>query len=194
MPPKASITKADILEKALEITRSEGFEKLTARSIAKALGCSTQPVFREYGSMAELKGELYVKARKYAETYVMARKRPDEPAFLSMGMAYVDFAEKEKNLMRFISMSDCFSLQSMRELARDEGSVATDGVPGFEDMGPEQARALFSMTWIFTHGIAAMVATNSVSVPENELKRTLARAYMAFAREIMRGSDENAEQ
>lgn len=194
MPPKAQLSREDILDKALELTRAEGFDSLTARRLAKALGCSTQPVFRAFQTMEELKAALYLRARDYAQTCIMSRQREDEPRFLSMGLAYVDFAAREKQLMRFISMSDCFSLDSMQALAKGAGDLAVQGVPELAGMSPQQAGALFSMTWIFTHGIAAMVATNSVSIPEETLKKTLTSAYLAFARELEREHHESTEQ
>ena len=55
MAPKQIITKEIILEAAFKITREMGFENVNARSLAKALGCSTQPIYSRYTNMDELK-------------------------------------------------------------------------------------------------------------------------------------------
>ncbi|MBP3368131.1 MAG: TetR/AcrR family transcriptional regulator, partial [Clostridia bacterium] len=55
MPPKVKITKEDIVKTALELVRAEGEEALNARSIAAALGCSTQPIFSNFETMDELR-------------------------------------------------------------------------------------------------------------------------------------------
>ena len=44
MPPKQRITREMILECAFVMFLSEGMETVNARSVAKALGCSTQPI------------------------------------------------------------------------------------------------------------------------------------------------------
>ena len=51
MPPKVKITKEDIIQKALEIVRTNGEQALNARSIASALNCSTQPVFFNFATI-----------------------------------------------------------------------------------------------------------------------------------------------
>ena len=58
MPPKSKINKQDILTSSLEIIRKSGFEEVNARSIAKEMNCSTNPIFRVYKNMDELKEEL----------------------------------------------------------------------------------------------------------------------------------------
>ena len=54
MPPKVKITKDEIVSVTLDLLRREGEDAMNARSIASALGCSTQPVFSNFASMDEL--------------------------------------------------------------------------------------------------------------------------------------------
>ena len=58
MPPKVKITKSDIIEKALCAVRRSGVGAVNARSIAEALGCSTQPIFSNFATMDELMHEV----------------------------------------------------------------------------------------------------------------------------------------
>lgn len=39
------IAQEVIIEAAFELVRKEGFEVLSARNIAKQIGCSTQPIY-----------------------------------------------------------------------------------------------------------------------------------------------------
>ncbi|MBQ7282435.1 MAG: TetR/AcrR family transcriptional regulator, partial [Spirochaetales bacterium] len=54
MPRKTVIFKKDIIKAAVELVRSDGYESLNARALAKALGCSTQPIFSNFSSMDDL--------------------------------------------------------------------------------------------------------------------------------------------
>ena len=54
MPPKARITKREIISTAIILVRENGAGSLNARAIASALGCSTQPIFSNFSSMDEL--------------------------------------------------------------------------------------------------------------------------------------------
>ena len=69
MPPKQRITREMILECAFVMFLSEGMETVNARSVAKALGCSTQPIFSYFTGMQDLKSALDAKAQ---EMYVCA--------------------------------------------------------------------------------------------------------------------------
>jgi AcrR family transcriptional regulator len=55
MPPRVRITKEEIVDVALSMIRSEGEASLNARSIAAALGCSTQPIFSNFETMEALR-------------------------------------------------------------------------------------------------------------------------------------------
>ena len=69
MPPHIRFTQDVILDEAFEIVRQEGLYALSARRVAKELGCSTQPVYDAYTSMQELQDAVIEKAKKYALDY-----------------------------------------------------------------------------------------------------------------------------
>jgi len=51
MPPKTRYTPNAVLDAALEVVRSDGLRSVSARSVAKVLGASTQPVSKAFASM-----------------------------------------------------------------------------------------------------------------------------------------------
>ena len=59
MGRKAQITKEMVLEAAYELLDKGGIGAVGIKSIASKLGCSTQPVSWLFGSMTDLKKELY---------------------------------------------------------------------------------------------------------------------------------------
>ncbi|GIM55546.1 hypothetical protein CAPN005_21930 [Capnocytophaga cynodegmi] len=65
MPKTTTITKEIIIETAFEMVRREGFSVLSARNIAKKIGCSTQPIYWTYKNMDDLKSEVCQKALTY---------------------------------------------------------------------------------------------------------------------------------
>ena len=58
MPRTKRIEKEDILRAAVQVVRTQGEGALSVRGIAKELGCSTQPLYSEFGSMEELRAAL----------------------------------------------------------------------------------------------------------------------------------------
>lgn len=43
------ITRQKILEASIDVIKKYGYEKFSVRNIAKQLGCSTQPIYSEFG-------------------------------------------------------------------------------------------------------------------------------------------------
>ena len=58
MPPKAKFTKEEIINAAFEITRRDGFDALTARSLAAELGSSPRPIFTVFSGMEEVQSAV----------------------------------------------------------------------------------------------------------------------------------------
>ncbi len=167
MPPKTKIQKESIIEKAFELTRLHGFEKVTARALANELNCSTQPIFHSFRNMEDLKKEVYLKTRSFFETNMLQPPSdPETPYFLSMGLTYVELAQKEKHLFRLLCMSDSVQLNSLYDLAQQ--------LP--LPIEPD----LFVKTWIFTHGIATIVSTNTTDISSEEIKKLLVEASTSF--------------
>ena len=71
MPPKTKFSREEIIDRAFEIVRAEGFESLTARSLAAKMNSSSRVIFTWFDSMDELKREVLIRAgaeyRKYIE-------------------------------------------------------------------------------------------------------------------------------
>ena len=45
MPAVRKVSKEQIIDAAVEVLRDDGFSAINARSVAKKLGCSTQPIY-----------------------------------------------------------------------------------------------------------------------------------------------------
>ncbi len=55
MPRPQRYDRETILEAAFALVRRSGMEALCARAVARELGCSTQPIFRTFASMDDLR-------------------------------------------------------------------------------------------------------------------------------------------
>ena len=168
MPPQVKVPKEAIVDKAFELTREHGFEKVTARMLAGELNCSTQPIFHVFKNMDELRTEVYEKTVRFFEKYVLKKPKDNStPYYLNMGLRYIEFAQKEKNLFRLLSMSDSGTrLKSFYDL--------TNNIP--VPIEPE----VFVKTWIFTHGIATLVSTNTTKISQKEIKEMITEAGTSF--------------
>ena len=107
MPPKVRITKESIVATAVDLVRRDGAGAINARTIAKELNCSTQPVFSNFATMEELRLAVVDAAdtlyREYTEQEVASGKYP---VYKATGMAYIRFAKEEKELRFKIMQAD----------------------------------------------------------------------------------------
>ena len=105
MPPRAKFTREEIVDKAFEIVRIEGFDALTARYLGERLGSSARPIFTVFNSMDEVVEKVKLCAKKLYARYV-ERGLKSVPAFKGVGTQYIKFAVKEPQLFMFLFMSE----------------------------------------------------------------------------------------
>lgn len=175
MPPSAKITKDMIVEAGVEIIRESGIGRLSVRSVAGKLGCSTQPIMYHFKKIDELTADVYRRADEFHTRYIMDFFS-GEP-MLDIGILYIRFAAREKNLFRFLFQSDLLG-GNITELVGDPRLE-----PMFEvmarsaDIDIEAARGVFHMLFLVAHGYASLFANNSTEYDEAAVQDDLRRIY-----------------
>ena len=96
-----------IVSAALELIREGGMSSLNARSLARALGCSTRPLYLTFGSMDEVKGQAVERITKTYQGYLKREVESGRyPPYKSYGMAYIRFAREEREFFKYLFMRD----------------------------------------------------------------------------------------
>lgn len=178
MPPKAKTTKEDIIKTALELVRSNGENALNARSIAAELGCSTQPIFSNFATMEELQSEIrstaYEQYLGFLEREAQSGRYPHYKAF---GMAYIRFAKEERELFKLLFMCDRGG-KKMTPTLDFEASVKMIMQAG--SFTKEKAELIHLEMWVFTHGIATMLATSFIDLDWTLIENMLTDVYQGI--------------
>ncbi len=179
MPPKIRITQEQIINTSIRIVREKGIENLNARAIAEMIGCSVHPIFRVYKSMEGLKDEVYRETEKIYNTIMYEAMSDPDNGFLNIGLAYIEFAKKEKNLFKLLFMSDAFENKSMLEIV---GSTEGDDevlemISKMTGLGKQFSQELYAGVWLTAHGIASMYATNNCRFSDDETRRLLNNSF-----------------
>lgn len=196
MPPKLKVTKNDIIDAALKIVREEGADALNARSVARSLNVSTQPIFSNYASMEELKTDVIAAANVVYNGYINDyMSRGDFPPYKASGIAYVEFARKEKELFKLLFMRD----RRKEHISDDRDSVRPilDIIRKNNDMSEDEAYNFHIEIWIYVHGIATMIATSYLELPMSVVSDILSDVYNGLIsvykkrKEITDGSNKN---
>lgn len=173
MAPKLKYRREDIIQKTYEIVKREGFDGINARGIAKELGCSIQPIFHNFATMDELLKEVYDRIYLKFKEY-MLKGVDGEKTYKEMGIAYVKFAKDYPEFFKILFMQktdlkveDIIDVDILGKEAIKAGQILS----GFTY---EQHREFHVKVWIFTHGIACLVATKTVVLSNDDIERLIA--------------------
>ncbi len=156
MPPKQRFNADDIIDAAFNVVRQNGWEGLSARSIAKELGSSTRPIYSYMNSMKNLEEEVVKKALALYYEYLSSEITDDK--WLNQAVGYVRFAIEEKQLFRCINDAKHTPLQRdhTRMMWESLGSELSDYEP-FKKMTGSQIGRARVMRWFFLHGLASLI-------------------------------------
>ena len=180
MAPKVRITKQMVADASFEIIRTSGHENLNARKIAEHLGCSTQPVLYSFRTVDEIRDAAYETADRYHTDFIMPDETEPEP-MLALGLNYVRFGYEEKNLFRFLFQTDKFGGKSIEVLMSDpELSGIMEIMANGMDVGTEEARDMFLTFFCVTHGLASLLANNSMEYDEGKCRRMLENVFFGM--------------
>jgi AcrR family transcriptional regulator len=174
MPPKVKVTKESIIEAAFQLLKEHGITKVNARELAKALHCSVQPIFRSFQQMENLKKILYQYVEHQFDRFMESGMQKHRIPFLGMGLAYIEFAKNEKNLFKFLFMSDEFKGRNLLQMIREESNHEIIGIiSAMSGLSFQQSQDLFLDIWLITHGIASLMATNDCDLNEEQIETIL---------------------
>ena len=180
MARKESITIEKILETAFEMTREEGLGAVTARKLAAKAGCSTQPIFRVYKNMDELEAELFEKAVDFFEAFYNAYEKEYDTPFLNLGMAYIAFALKEKNLFKLLFLQTEQRSKSFYEILNGKEGFVVKEINRAKEDGCKKPSEMFMKMWMLIHGAGCMAITGDYDLEKEETVSMLQSAYQAF--------------
>ena len=180
MARKETITKSDILNTAFDITREEGFSKVSARTLAAKAGCSTQPIFRVYKNMEELGDDLFMKAIEFFSAYYTAFPKMNDTPFVNLGIAYIRFAEEEQQLFRLLFLSEDRHGKSLYDMLNGRNGAVVREINNAKFYGCKDPSGMFMKMWIFIHGAACMALTGDYDLQEEDTIKLLEESYNAF--------------
>lgn len=184
MPPKEKVSKVCVQNTAFAMTREYGFREVTARKLAERLGCSTQPIFRAYENMDELRADLFYMSMNFFIEKMLSVKGKS-PAYLGLAMAYIDLANTEKNLFELIASVDDFGTQTIDEFFdTEDGALIYKKIIGSSQIPEKKKKELFMMFWMFVHGMASLTAGNRLSLNDREIKGLITKTYEGFVGQL----------
>ena len=187
MPPKSRVTRDMITDAAVEVVRRDGAEAVNARTLARELNCSTQPVMYHFATIEELKREAYSRVDRLHTEYLMNCSGERDP-LLEIGLNYIRFAVEEPRLFRFLFQSGYARESNLLEMIDSEELLPVlSAMREGSGMDMEKTRSVFLTVAMFVHGYASIIANNALEYDESlaaaHLERAFTGAVMAVSQE-----------
>ena len=180
MPAVKKVSREEIIDAAVDVLRDGGFSAVNARSVAKKLGCSTQPIYFSFRNMDELKAALIERAVQMHEQRVRDSLRTHEgndSRYSSYGMGFVQFAAEEKQLFRWLYLEGEQSGPYQNDILLPEVIGVIMEEFGY---GEDVARRFHQDMIYFTYGLAILANTGHLPLTETELREAFRREFRAL--------------
>ena len=170
MARKIKYSKEEILEKSVLFIKEKGYSNLTARELAKYIGCSTQPIFKNYDTFDAYKKDLKEYLRIDYSNFI--NKYIDKEDYLyTISFAYALYAKKEPNIFFSMFMADLAGSRTVREvLNTDRNKKTIDAMVKQYNISMEEAERIYREVRFYTHGIAAQLCVKSIKLSDKEIK------------------------
>ena len=154
-----------ILERSFAMFCQEGMRAVNARSVAKALNCSTQPIFSYFSGMDDLKNALDQKAHDEFEQ-VAAQNYDKDHVLESSCEAYIRFANEQPHLFAHMFMNADGGMTTFGNLLVRDPIVEAEAAQSGLDK--DKAKTVSEELYIFVHGLASMQASGRTSYSKDQ--------------------------
>ena len=163
-------SKDEILKKSIQFIKEKSYSNLTVRNLAQYIGCSTQPIFKNYENFDMYKEDLKQYLRKDYTAYI--NKYIDIKDYLyTISYAYALYAKKEPNIFFSLFMADLAGSRTVKEVLNTDRNMETiNAMVKQYKISLEQAKKIYREVRFYTHGIATQLCVKSIKLTDKEIK------------------------
>ena len=177
MPAVVELSKDRIVKVAVKMVNEDGWDSINARSLATRLGVSTKPLYRIYSNMDEVKKDIYDEIAKQYDEFLTSRI-DSKKALLTLCIAYVEFALEYKNLFVSLFLSNNLKWKSIENVLDEKWNQSTIvNLVNKHGLSFDDAKNLFMNMWLYANGLATLIATNDITMDEQEVLVRLVKYY-----------------
>lgn len=181
MSKNVTITKEMILVSAFDIVREKGLEGISNRELAKKLNCSIRPIYYQFQNVEELYNELYIEIEKYFYRFLMDNMNDDMPKYKQVGINYIKFAKEEKEFFKILFMSEVdLGLNDFIAKDMEDFKELSKLIKISTNLNDEDIESFHIKMWIFSHGLATLVASSTLNISDKQLKQLLSLEFQAL--------------
>ena len=183
MPSSPRILKETILETAFKLLIREGYSAINIKTVAKELGCSTQPISRQFGSMDGLRNELLEYSLEYFQNTFCVKGNYALDIVLGIAQGYINLACDYPNVYKYFYMSEQDG-EKMGNLARSLRTSNHNKVIAMleqeHNLTVDAANEYMRNMDYYVHGIASYAAIGFTGASKEDLMDNIRRASEIF--------------
>ena len=129
----------------------------------------------------KLKKELYNKIERYFYKYIMDNMIDNIPYYRQVGINYIKFAREEKNFFKILFMSKSDYLpEGFVSKSEDDFKEISKLIKMSTKLNDDDIKSFHIKMWMFTHGIATLLATDTVLLTEEQISNLLSSQFQAL--------------
>ncbi len=172
-----TITKENIMTHSMHLLKEEGANFLNARSIARKMQCSTQPIYLAFSNMDELKKELLHECKNKLQEYIQKYMVQESSLFMGYLISYIQFAYEYPKLFEYIYMKNP---DENTEQDQAFNKKIIEGIMTAGNYTYETAYRFFLQSFVYAHGFACQIVTGFVQWEMKDIRSLFLEEFEAL--------------
>ena len=165
---RKEIDKKKILDAAYKLAVREGIESLTARNIAKAAHCSTQPIYLEFSNMSDLQEQVLTKISNELKNRTLQQHFTGEP-LIDLDLSYIYFVKDHVGLFKAMFVNNTFGTDKISQTLMDWGKEKFEEQFGETDFSDERIHNILISNWVSATGLATLQLNQMSNFSEDQI-------------------------
>lgn len=191
MARKKEIDKQRILDAAYKLAVRGGIESLTARNIAKAVNCSTQPIYLEFENMQDLRNQVLARISDELKSNTLQQNFTGEP-LIDLDLSYLYFAKEYVDLFRAMFVDGKFGNQMIVDTLMGLGIEKFKQQFDAEQYSDERLKHIIVANWIAATGLATLLINKMANFTQAQMISVLkAQIHDAMLNDRLTNVEEN---
>lgn len=191
MARKKEIDKQRILDAAYKLAVRGGIESLTARNIAKAVNCSTQPIYLEFENMQDLRNQVLARISDELKSNTLQQNFTGEP-LIDLDLSYLYFAKEHVDLFRAMFVDGKFGNQMIVDTLMGLGIEKFKQQFDAEQYSDERLKHIIVANWIAATGLATLLINKMANFTQAQMVSVLkAQIHDAMLNDRLTNVEEN---
>lgn len=165
---RKEIDKKKILDAAYKLAVREGIESLTARNIAKAAHCSTQPIYLEFSNMSDLQEQVLTKISNELKNRTLQQHFTGEP-LIDLDLSYIYFVKDHVGLFKAMFVNNTFGTDKISQTLMELGKEKFEEQFGETDFSDERIHNILISNWVSATGLATLQLNQMSNFSEDQI-------------------------